>query len=344
MSSERINHGTDGFLEILCSTIESVRKICDENGQDMPEHLVIQTDNTVAQSKNSFSHLFMAFLVSRRLFKTVTMNYFMVGHTHEDIDQLFALVVKIILQKTTYETPTELLEYIVAHLRPKVEARGELVHARLLTAVRDFCAWLLPIQLTLHNGFQNRGGIETAHSFTYKTGRQLSLSQKQMVVRECELPGVQAIREESIFCVIKAYMRDVELNQAPLLVLEQRDTQRVVASSPDRVVPPHALSDTTEKACLVLAELLELPRFGLTNAAKALKELVHGTAYEVVRLTWLDAGRCLPLAPAEPVENVVFDHLPKITWPMRVRGGACMPKGRRGVVNEAGLRLHDPIA
>ena len=164
----------------------------------MPEHLVIQTDNTVAQSKNSFSHLFQALLVSRRLFKTVTMNYFMVGHTHEDIDQLFGLVVRILLQKTTYQTPAELLEFIAAHLRPKVVARGEILDARLLTAVRDFCAWLLPIQKTIHNGFANRGGIETAHSFIYKSGRQLSIPQKRMVVQDCDLPGIQDIQDLSL--------------------------------------------------------------------------------------------------------------------------------------------------
>ena len=122
LASERINHGTDGFLEILCSTIECVRLICAQRGDDMPEHLVIQTDNTVSQSKNSFAHLFQALLVSRLLFKTVTMNYFMVGHTHEDIDQLFALVVKYILQKTSYQAPAEILEYIAVHLRPRIVA------------------------------------------------------------------------------------------------------------------------------------------------------------------------------------------------------------------------------
>ena len=72
LASERINHGTDGYLEILSSTIEQVRLICQERGWDMPEHLVIQTDNTVSQSKNSASHIFAALLVAWRMFKTIT--------------------------------------------------------------------------------------------------------------------------------------------------------------------------------------------------------------------------------------------------------------------------------
>ena len=62
----------------------------------------------------------------------------MVGHTHEDIDQLFALVAKYMLQKTSYQTPAEILEYIAEHLRPRVAARGEVLNAQLMMAVRDF--------------------------------------------------------------------------------------------------------------------------------------------------------------------------------------------------------------
>ena len=55
----------------------------------MPEHPVIQSDNTVSQSKNTYVHIALAYLVAIKQFKSVSLNYLMVGHTHEDIDQLF---------------------------------------------------------------------------------------------------------------------------------------------------------------------------------------------------------------------------------------------------------------
>ena len=85
LASERVNHGPDCFLEQLFTSIQDVSDMCRENGWPMPEHLVIQTDNTVAQCKNNWANLAMAYLVMTRKFKSVTMNYLMVGHTHEDI-------------------------------------------------------------------------------------------------------------------------------------------------------------------------------------------------------------------------------------------------------------------
>ena len=85
LASERVNHGPDCFLEQLCTTIQDVSDMCREKGWSMPEHLVVQADNTVAQCKNNWANLAMAFLVMTRKFKSATMNYLMVGHTHEDI-------------------------------------------------------------------------------------------------------------------------------------------------------------------------------------------------------------------------------------------------------------------
>ena len=85
LSSERVNHGPDCFLEQLFTTIQDVEDVCRERGWDMPEHLVVQADNTVAQCKNNWANLAIAFLVMTRKFKSATMNYLMVGHTHEDI-------------------------------------------------------------------------------------------------------------------------------------------------------------------------------------------------------------------------------------------------------------------
>ena len=65
---EELNHGADAFLEVLCRTIDHVRRICRQRNIPFPRHLVIQSDNTVAQAKNQYVSMFLAFLVSRRLF------------------------------------------------------------------------------------------------------------------------------------------------------------------------------------------------------------------------------------------------------------------------------------
>ena len=88
-------------------------------------------------------------------------------------DQLFAIATRVILQMASFQTPEELLDCLDIRMRAKIKARGEELGAYLLTAVRDFTHWLRPMQKTLHNGFATRGGIESAHSFTYKTRSQV---------------------------------------------------------------------------------------------------------------------------------------------------------------------------
>ena len=69
-----------------------------------------------------------------------------------------------------------------------------------LTAVRGYAWWSQPVGRSLHNGFQTRGGIETAHGFCYKP-RALT-------------PERRAANDSwDAFCTVKAYMRDVQLNQ-----------------------------------------------------------------------------------------------------------------------------------
>jgi hypothetical protein len=82
---EELNHGSDAFLEVLCRTITNVRRICQERNIPFPRHLVIQSDNTVAQAKNQYVVMFLAVLVSRRLFMSANLFFLVVGHTHEDI-------------------------------------------------------------------------------------------------------------------------------------------------------------------------------------------------------------------------------------------------------------------
>ena len=102
---------------------------------------------------------------------------------------------------------------------------------------------MLPIQLTVHSGFQNRGGSGCAHSFIYKTGQQLSANQKQLVVQTGGFINIQDIEAEGVYAIIKAYMRDIDLNQPPLLVLEPRDAEKVFGTSPPSVVPLKPLGE-----------------------------------------------------------------------------------------------------
>jgi hypothetical protein len=75
----------DHFLEVLSQTLEQVVQLSRQRSCQMPPHLVLVADNTVAGVKNNFGLRFLAYLVAQNLFRSTTLFSLMVGHTHEEI-------------------------------------------------------------------------------------------------------------------------------------------------------------------------------------------------------------------------------------------------------------------
>ena len=91
-------------------TIEAVWAICKRTGRQFPRHLVIQSDNTVAQAKNSFVTMMLAYLVSKYKFASTNLFFLMVGHTHEDVDLMFGILLSLVLRRRTFQVPDELVQ------------------------------------------------------------------------------------------------------------------------------------------------------------------------------------------------------------------------------------------
>ena len=68
---ETVNHGANMVCEVLSRTLQS---IFEEKGI-VPQHLCLQCDNTVAFSKNSDTHLWVAYAVARGLITSGSVNY-----------------------------------------------------------------------------------------------------------------------------------------------------------------------------------------------------------------------------------------------------------------------------
>ena len=120
-----MDHGSNAFLEVLTRVLDHVHRICQVTGGRCPRHLIVMTDNTVSQAKNQYAMTFAGLLVARRKFSTISMNFLMVGHTHEDVDQLFAMFCMLVLRKHRFHSPAELAQHLRAELGPYAEGRGE---------------------------------------------------------------------------------------------------------------------------------------------------------------------------------------------------------------------------
>ena len=85
VADEDLSHGSDAFCDVLARVLEFVWRKCKETGRNFPRHLVVQSDNTTAQAKNTYVAMFLAFLVAKYKFATTNLFFMQVGHTHEDV-------------------------------------------------------------------------------------------------------------------------------------------------------------------------------------------------------------------------------------------------------------------
>ncbi|XP_052789179.1 uncharacterized protein LOC128223807 [Mya arenaria] len=76
------SHGGNYTISILFSIFGML--------DSLPEVLYLQLDNCPGANKNRFVIGFLALLVQAGIFKKIKLSFLMVGHTHEDIDQLFS--------------------------------------------------------------------------------------------------------------------------------------------------------------------------------------------------------------------------------------------------------------
>jgi len=232
----------------------------------------------------------------------------------EDVDQLFGVVLALLLRKHDFEDPAEIMQDVLTSLSERFRQKGEKLFVECLTSVRDFAAWLAPVGITLYNAFSCRQGVESPHAFTYKLRRDLLAHERKW------LAGHAAARDgdlDDVFCCVKTYMRDQDLQQAPVLALPSRAMARVRGGRPNAVIPWHELSPKTIEQYMTLAEICDV-ELGLRRAAAALKALVTDRVYHLPSDAWL-ACTGSPREHLGPTGHQYFPHLPAQSWQLMVR-------------------------
>lgn len=81
-----VKQGHDVTIEVIWRIIND---ILDTEGK-LPPILLLQLDNTSKQNKGRFLFAFLALLVHHGVFEKILVSFLPVGHTHEDIDQMFS--------------------------------------------------------------------------------------------------------------------------------------------------------------------------------------------------------------------------------------------------------------
>ena len=208
-------------------------------------------------------------------------------------------------------------------LTAKVARRGERLIIRVLQAVRNAWSWLQVIGVELYNAWVRRSGCaaETPHSFSFKLRRDLSADEVSMLARQAGAADRAAPDAFDVFCLVKTFMADQRLQQAPVLVLPASHARRV-SPAPSLIVPRADLSDKRKGELLAFARVLEKPCYGLHRAAGYLRGLAaHPLTYggdQLPELRWLSRVS-QPWAPLSFTGNAQFQHLPDVPWELKAR-------------------------
>ena len=313
---EVVSHGASHFCEILSQTLNRVAEMAERDDLEMPRHLVIQSDNTTAQAKNSLVGQFLATLVAAGKFETCTLNFLEVGHTHEDVDLAFGILLAKVIKRHRVQCPAELATMIGIEMTSWAENRGEECHCTVLHRIRDFYGWHEPQGIRIHNCWMTRQGIQAPHSFAYKRRHGLTDAENLAVpVRGDDL---------DVFCIVKHRMHSLHPNGAPTLVLPHDRYLAMQTPAPVLWEAPTPFGQGRRDNLLQLADVLESttedwgPTFSYFRAAAALRELIHGHACPPIVPGWLGQP-AVPYAPAERYTgNIYFGHLPNMSWRMLV--------------------------
>ena len=130
--------GVNFTLECLMRTFDKLQ--LQNPSIPLPSKLYLQLDNCSGSNKNKYMLAFADRLVRKGVFKEVVLSFLMVGHTHEDIDQLFS-VISYKLRQRDLVSPTSLGKLCVRALE---KAGHSNVHFEILSFQHDYKSWLLP--------------------------------------------------------------------------------------------------------------------------------------------------------------------------------------------------------
>jgi hypothetical protein len=86
--SHRFKADSNVTIEVLQRVLQEIEA---KKGK-LPKKLYLQMDNCVRENKNKYVLGYLSWLVQRGVFEEIELSFLPVGHTHEDIDQMFSRI------------------------------------------------------------------------------------------------------------------------------------------------------------------------------------------------------------------------------------------------------------
>jgi len=101
------NTTTHTHSSIPGRALDLAQEVAHARGVQLPAHVVIQADNTCREGRNQWQIMFASWLIRSGLFSSVTLAFYRVGHTHNEVDQRFIVVANALNRAKVLQTPQD---------------------------------------------------------------------------------------------------------------------------------------------------------------------------------------------------------------------------------------------
>ena len=146
-----------------------------KKGLRLPLHLIIQEDNTCRETKNIPFMTFCGLLVTMGMFKSITVQFHRVGHTHGPIGQRFSIVATVISRQAVLEVMQDFADAILRGVAP---AGNRILKVHICKRTYDFQNW-----------FWMKLGISTPGTTPDPQTGELHTNHCWRFIRRYNLPG-----------------------------------------------------------------------------------------------------------------------------------------------------------
>lgn len=79
-------------ISLILRTIDVALQILQDRGVQPPQHLALQADNTCREQRNQHVFMLCATATAKRLWASISLVFYIPGHSHNEVDQRFVLV------------------------------------------------------------------------------------------------------------------------------------------------------------------------------------------------------------------------------------------------------------
>ena len=214
LSSEQVGGGINFFGHCLYDSLQWAADTSQIRQKPFPHILSLHTDNTTGQNKNYDGLSLINILVSSQSMSSGQNSHLQVGHTHEDLDQIFSILTSCLTDVGEWQSMSQLCQKLEHVISPILNRRYAGFQTRVveLKGTMDFKSWCegYPAAAHFYGGFKPRKGKPVPHLFLMKPFADLTQNQKDAIL-EME----RDVHSQDTICLVKHYSGQVELSQPP---------------------------------------------------------------------------------------------------------------------------------